>query len=130
MRLDLDPSEFRDVIDRAVDQAVRRLESERPHDELGRVLLTKKEATDVMGVSQATVDRLRRDGGLPYVKLHGLVMFRPKALHAWAEAREETAEAREETAETPEPVADDTGDQPPGMRRPSGRSREKTSDPP
>ena len=48
-----------------------------------RVLLTKREAAKALGVSEATVDRLRKKG-LPCVKMEGAVLFRPEALREWA----------------------------------------------
>ena len=83
----LDPAEFQPLIDAAVETALRRLQAERPRDAAGKILLPKREAADVLGVSQATVDRLRK-AGLPAVKLDGKVLFRPGALEAWAAARE------------------------------------------
>lgn len=88
LRIDLDPSEFSELIQSAADAAVRRLAEERPTDETGRVLLTKAEAAKTLSMSSATLDRLRRDAGLPCLKLDGLVLFRPESLDAWAKERE------------------------------------------
>ena len=88
MNLHLDPAEFREVIDAAVSEAVRRLQTERHTDGAGRILLSKAEAAQALGVSPSTLDRLRRDAGLPAVKLDGLVLFRPASLDEWAAARE------------------------------------------
>jgi len=90
VNLHIDPAEFSDVIQAAVDAAVARLRAERPRDDTNRVLLTKREAAAALGISEATVDRLRRDAGLPCVKLHGLALSRSESLRAWAEAREAT----------------------------------------
>lgn len=87
MNIHIDPETFRPVIDQAVDAAIRRIAAERPKDRTGKVLLTKPEAAEVMGVSPSTLDRWRK-AGLPTVKLDGLVLFRPEALRAWAEAQE------------------------------------------
>jgi len=91
MRLEIDHDELRPLIDQAVDAAVRRLEDERPTDQAARVLLTKREASEALGVSESTIDRLRRDAGLPFLKLDGKVLFRPEALKEWAAAKEEAA---------------------------------------
>lgn len=91
MNLHLDPADFAPLIDAAVDAAIRRLDAQRPRDGAGRVLVNKREAAEVLGVSEATVDRLRK-AGLPCVKLDGKVLFRPAALEAWAAAREGSAE--------------------------------------
>ena len=60
-----------------------------------RILLSKAEAAQVLGeVSPSTLDRLRRDAGLPCVKLNnGLVLSRPESLKAWAAAAREAGEA-------------------------------------
>ena len=82
-----DAGEFDEMISKAVDATVRRIEERQPKDAAGRVLLTKQEAAEALGVSQATVDRLRK-AGLPAVKLDGKVLFRPEGLRAWAAAQE------------------------------------------
>ena len=86
--IQFDADELQPVIDQAVEAAVRRLRAERSADEYGKILLTKRQAADVLGVSGSTLDRLRRDAGLPCVKLDGLVLFRPESLREWAAARE------------------------------------------
>lgn len=88
MNLHIDPAEFREVIDAAVYEAIRRVDAQRPRDAVGRVLLTKREAAEVLGISEASVDRLRKVG-LPCVKLDGRAMFRPAALEAWAKEIEQ-----------------------------------------
>ncbi|MHB8899149.1 MAG: helix-turn-helix domain-containing protein [Thermoguttaceae bacterium] len=87
MNLHIDAAEFAPLIDAAVDAAIRRMESQRPRDATGRVLLSKREASAVLGLSEATLDRLRKSD-LPAVKLDGKVLFRPAALEAWAQQRE------------------------------------------
>ncbi len=87
MNLRIDAVEFREVIDAAVSEAIHRLDAQRPRDAAGRVLLTKREAAEALGVSEATVDRLRKSD-LPCVKLDGRAMFRPEALETWAAAKE------------------------------------------
>jgi len=90
VNLHIDPTEFADVIQAAVDAAIRRLLAERHTDDAGKVLLTKAEAAQALAVSPSTLDRLRRDAGIPAVKLNnGLVLFRPESLKSWAAAREE-----------------------------------------
>jgi len=64
---------------------------DRSHTAAGRTStgsLSKREAAAALGVSQSTIDRLRREAGLPAVQLEGRVMFRPAALDAWAASRE------------------------------------------
>ena len=41
-----------------------------------------------MSVSVSTVDRWRKEAGLPCVKIDGAVLFSPEALREWAAARE------------------------------------------
>jgi excisionase family DNA binding protein len=79
-----DADEVRPVIEKAVDEAVRWLRDENPKDDSGRILLTKREAAATLGVSEATVDRLRKEKGLPCVKLDGRAMFRSSNLGQWA----------------------------------------------
>ena len=88
MNVSIDPAEFSDVIQAAVNAAVRRLESTRPSDAAGQILLTKRQAAEALGVSEGTVDRWRAQAALPFVKIDGKVLFRPSALEAWAAARE------------------------------------------
>ena len=88
MNLQIDPAEFAPIIKQAVDAAIRRLLDERPADGDGRILLNKKGAAEVLSASQSTVDRWRREEGLPFVKLDGLVLFRPEALRNWAASKE------------------------------------------
>lgn len=88
MNIHLDPEDYRPVIDAAIAAALTQRQAERPHDRAGRVLVTKREAAGALGVSEATVDRLRKTAGLPAVRLDGRVMFRPAALEAWASAQE------------------------------------------
>ncbi len=85
----LDPADFAGVIDAAVEAMAQRLESTRPTDAAGQILLTKHQAAETLGVSEATVDRWRAEAGLPFVKIDGKVLFRPSGLEAWAAAREE-----------------------------------------
>lgn len=90
-RILLDPADFQDIIRAAVDETVRRIREERPRDELGKILVPKPEAADLMGVSQGTIDRWRAEAGLPSVKINGKVLFRPTSLKEWAVAREATS---------------------------------------
>ena len=87
-RILLDPADFAGVIDAAVEAMARRLESTWPTDAAGQILLTKCQAAEALGVSEATVDRWRAEAALPFVKVDGKVLFRPSALEAWAAARE------------------------------------------
>ncbi len=97
MNLHLDLAELQQglgpIVDAIADAVAHRLRAEQPTDDAGRVLLSKSEAAESLGVSPSTVDRLRREAGLSCVKLSGLVLFRPDALRAWAAAKE--AENRE-----------------------------------
>ena len=87
-RILLDPADFAGVIDAAVEAMAQRLESTRPTDAAGHILLTKRQAAEALGVSEGTVDRWRAEAALPAVKIHGKVLFRPAALEEWAIARE------------------------------------------
>ena len=49
-------------------------------------LKTKKQAARFLGVSPGSIERLMR-GGLPYVKVGGLVRFRPEDLSGFIESR-------------------------------------------
>lgn len=89
MNVSIDPAEFAPIIEAAIDAAVRRLQDERPEADIdGSILLGKAGASEVMSVSASTIDRWRREDGLPFVKVDGLVLFRPPALREWAAARE------------------------------------------
>ena len=111
MKLHIDPGEFRAVIDVAVSEAVRRLQAERHTDDAGRILLTKVEAAQALGISPSTLDRLRRDAGLPAVKLNnGLVLFRPESLKAWAAARERGRTTIEKVLDGDSEINDQTKD--------------------
>ena len=41
-------------------------------------LIDKKTAATLLGVSVVTVDRLRKDGSLPYRQIGGLIRFTPE----------------------------------------------------
>lgn len=77
------------LAERTAEAVVRRIDSGRPRDKdaVGRILLTKREAAAALGISPATIDRLRR-AGLPAVKLEGKVLFRPESLQKWAAENE------------------------------------------
>jgi excisionase family DNA binding protein len=49
-------------------------------------LRTKQQAAKYLNISQGSIERLMR-AGLPYVKLRGLVRFRPEDLSGYIEAR-------------------------------------------
>jgi hypothetical protein len=70
-RLHVDPADFHEVIEATVDATVRRLESDRPSDTAGRILLTKRQTAETFSVSDGTVDRWRAEAGLPFVKIDG-----------------------------------------------------------
>ena len=89
LEIHLDAETLQPIIEAAVEAAIRRLQAERHTDDAGKVLLTKAETAQALGVSPSTLDRLRRDAGLPCVKLNnGLVLFRPESLRAWAASKE------------------------------------------
>jgi len=52
-----------------------------------RTFLTKAEAAEYMRVSRATVDRLMKRRGLPFIKLEKKVLFRKKDIDAFLEKR-------------------------------------------
>ncbi len=95
----LDPAEFSPIIEMAVEATLRRLREERPTDQAGRILLSKQQAAEALGVSPSTIDRLRREVGLPCVKLNGLVLFRPEALRQWATKNEQRTSCTDESKE-------------------------------
>lgn len=88
MKVSIDPAEFSDVIQAAVDAAVQGFDATRTTDAAGRIFLIKRQAAKALGVSEATVDRWRAEAGLPFVKIHGKVLFRLSALESWAATRE------------------------------------------
>ena len=104
VRIQFDQDTLRPMVQLAVAEALERMEAERAKliVEDRRVLLTKAEAARALGVSPSTLDRLRREAGLPAVKLDGLVLFRPASLDAWAAARES-----EGAAPAPESLAEE-----------------------
>ena len=104
MKIVFDEDALRPLVHLAVAEALERMEKERAKltVEDRRVLLTKAEAARALGVSPSTLDRLRREAGLPAVKLDGLVLFRPASLDAWAAARE-----TEGAAPAPESLAEE-----------------------
>lgn len=85
--LNVDPSDFKEVIQLTVKEAIQEAEARRFKDATGQILLSKAEAAKALAVSEATIDRLRAKG-LPSVKLDGRVMFRPEALRRWAKESE------------------------------------------
>ena len=94
--LALDVREFEGIIQQTVNAAIREWEQQRPRDEEGRILLTKREAAKRLGVSEKTLDRWRESEGLPCVKFgSGKPMFRPESLDQWV-ANRETSSAKGE----------------------------------
>ncbi len=88
LKIEFDRDELRPLVHLAVAEVLDRLRNERPTDPTGRIMLNKKEAAEALRVSPSTLDRLRRENGLPSVKLDGLVLFRPDALRQWAAENE------------------------------------------
>ncbi len=88
MNLHFDPAEFSEVIQAAVDAAIRRLVAERHTTEPDKILVDKPGAAEILSVSVSTIDRLRK-AGLPCITLDGRVLFRLASLDEWAAAREE-----------------------------------------
>ena len=87
IRLDL--CDFAPLIQRAVDEAVARLDAEKPRDAQGVVLVDKRTAARMMATSESTIDRWRKHHQLPCLRLgDGRVWFRPESLRRWAAARE------------------------------------------
>jgi excisionase family DNA binding protein len=50
-------------------------------------LIDVQQATDVLGISEATLYRLIRDGGLPVVRLGARNLFRTEDIEAFVNAR-------------------------------------------
>lgn len=87
-RLYIDPADFTPIIEATVAEAIRRLQVDRPRDRLGKVIVGKAEAAQVLGgVSLSTLDRWRKNG-LPSVKIDGKVFFRLETLGRWTAERE------------------------------------------
>lgn len=54
-------------------------------------LMTHRQAAAWLGISERSLDRIKRDGGIPYLRLAGrTIRYRPEALARWAEAQEQT----------------------------------------
>jgi len=97
MNVTFDTEVLREMVQQTVRTTVQEMEERRLRDESGRILLTKKEAAELMGVSEKTLDRWRAEQGLPCVQLDnqpdnrkGKPMYRPEALRKWAADNELT----------------------------------------
>lgn len=49
-------------------------------------LLKNREVSQILRVSQRTVQRIIKSGGLPYVKIRGQIRFRPQDVDAYIDA--------------------------------------------
>ena len=88
LEIHLDAKTLQPIIEAAVETAIRRLLAERATTEPDKILVDKPGAAEILSVSVSTVDRLRKEGGLPCVTLDGRVLFKRASLDAWAAARE------------------------------------------
>ncbi len=52
-------------------------------------LIGKKEVAEMLGCSVRKVDSLRKEDGLPFVQIGVCVKFRPEAVTAWIQKREQ-----------------------------------------
>ncbi len=87
--ISLDPRDFRELIDQAVDAALCRLQAERHRDQAGRLLLGKREAAESLGMSISSLDRITFPrGSLRAVRLDGRVLYSLDSLRAWIAERE------------------------------------------
>lgn len=50
-------------------------------------LLSFRETRDILGISEAFLHRIIREGGLPVVKIGDRILVRPSDLHAFIEER-------------------------------------------
>lgn len=52
-------------------------------------LMTHRQASHWLGISERSLDRIKRAGGIPYLRLAGrTIRYRPESLAAWATAQE------------------------------------------
>ena len=100
MNLHIDPAEFREVINEAVSASARHSKEERQTDELGRIAVDREGLTKIVPVSVSTIDRWKRNEGLPYVRLdNGKPIFILESVAAWLKSREIIATPKEGGAE-------------------------------
>jgi hypothetical protein len=59
-----------------------------PNESNAQALLSRHDAAARLSISLATLDRLKRAGELPRVKLPGKVLYRPESLDAFARSKE------------------------------------------
>jgi len=75
VNITLDPSEFSEVIDAAVDRALAKMRDEQPANELGKFAFGKQAAADSLDMSVSTLDRHTYPrGDLRAIKLDGRVL--------------------------------------------------------
>jgi excisionase family DNA binding protein len=63
------------------------------------ILLTKKEAAEVLGLSTVTVDRLRNSGSLGFRKFGGLIRFTEQDIQEFIEQSSVKPESSRQPAE-------------------------------
>ena len=54
-----------------------------------RLLVSEREAAEILGVSERTMFNMRQDGQVPFVRVRTRVMYSPTALEKWIESRGE-----------------------------------------
>lgn len=57
--------------------------------ELPKLLLTKGEIAECLGIAERTVTEWVNDEDLPVIKIKGSVRFSPKAVQEWIDRRQE-----------------------------------------
>ncbi len=75
----------------AADATACKLQAERIHDEVGKLLWGKKETAAAMSISVSTLGRLISEGELKVVRLSGRVLISPEAVREWIARREGTS---------------------------------------
>ena len=84
MHLQVDPSEFHDVITQAVDEAVARIQAERPANRPDRLLLSARDAAAALSISERTLWSITAPrGDLPCVRVGQRILYGVDDLRAW-----------------------------------------------
>lgn len=57
--------------------------------------LRPRDAAAALGISPSTLERLRKTGQIPHIKIHNVVLYRVDSLRQWLKEREEFSGATE-----------------------------------
>ncbi len=53
------------------------------------LLISEREAAEILGVSERTMFNMRQDEQVPFIRLRTRIMYSPAALAKWIESREQ-----------------------------------------